>query len=257
MPPLLTGCCMGTDAAIVAGGYTGTVDATSGWAVPASTAEWTSLLAGSGLANPSLLWLCQEAAGNLADSIGSGTGAKGGAPTYQNAVSGWSRKAVICRNSAADIFDYGSWPAASSLVLAIVNFPASDSEATPNIVTFGGVFGAQVGCYLQTSSNPTKVRLFTHGDTGTNGTNNTTGVHPLIVQVNDTAGTAVVQTDLETVSASTAVDSYGDLFIGGNNVKSWNAGGQGYLYLAAWTGVGAEFSVGNRATLLSLIKNGH
>ena len=70
-----------------------TQDATSGKYIPQTAAEWTTLLAGSGIPNPSLLWRCQETSGTLADSIGSFTGTiPSGAPTYANAVPGWSSK---------------------------------------------------------------------------------------------------------------------------------------------------------------------
>ena len=71
-----------------------TRDATSGWYVPANATEWTALLAGTGIANPSNLWLSQQASGNLPDSIGSTPLVPFNGPSYQNTVAGWSRKAV-------------------------------------------------------------------------------------------------------------------------------------------------------------------
>src|SRR5262249_36976404 len=84
-------------------GPSATKDATSDRFVPQSAAEWTSLLSGSGIASPDLLWLCQESSGNLADSIGSYTGTTTGSPTYRNSVTGWSAKSVICRDGQSDL----------------------------------------------------------------------------------------------------------------------------------------------------------
>lgn len=82
-----------------------TRDATSMIYAPASAAEWTLFNAywvGQGLANfpniaPSIIWTCQDASGNLADTSGNGlTGTVTGAPiTYQQAVAGWSRVGIV------------------------------------------------------------------------------------------------------------------------------------------------------------------
>lgn len=58
--------------------------------LPGSAANFTSL----GLVVPDSLWLCQEASGNLADSIGAVPLTANAAPAYQQAVTGWAAKAV-------------------------------------------------------------------------------------------------------------------------------------------------------------------
>src|SRR5262245_47294003 len=77
-------------------------DATSNILVPANAAEWAQVLASAGISSggPSALWLFQEASGNPADSVGSFTLTASGTPTYQAAVSGWTRKAITFADAA-------------------------------------------------------------------------------------------------------------------------------------------------------------
>lgn len=72
------------------------VDTLGGKAVPANSTEWSALIAskGLGMSNPNSLWLAQEAAGNLSDSIGALTLTAANTPGYQTAVPGWSRLGV-------------------------------------------------------------------------------------------------------------------------------------------------------------------
>jgi len=76
-----------------------TRDATSGIYTPANATEWTTFMTAVGLSalgNPNSLYNCQEASGNLADSIGALALTAAGTPAqgYQQAVTGWSRKGV-------------------------------------------------------------------------------------------------------------------------------------------------------------------
>lgn len=89
-----------------------TRDATSNWFVPQTSTEWTNLLAGTGIPSPTNLWKCQEASGNLADSIGSATltAHNSGGMTYAQTISGWTRKAVQLAEGFAS-----NWQSASTL----------------------------------------------------------------------------------------------------------------------------------------------
>lgn len=240
-----------------------TRDATSGMYCPANAAEWTELLAGTGIANPALLWLCQEPTGTLADSIGTFNGeVTSGAPTYSNAVPGWSRKAVICRQGQSDLIRSsnagGAWPDASTLVFAWVNYPAGNTDGNPdNVVTIGHAYAQQVSVNLKTSTTPTRLRGATHGDFQVDGTVDTVGVHPTLLLGDKTNLLSVVQTDLETISsADVNTDPFDQIAIGGNNVNFWLASGAGSIYLAAWSGSAAELDATHRATLLNLLING-
>lgn len=87
-----------------------TRDATSLIYCPASAAEWTTTLAVAGIAtgNPSSLWLCQEPSGSLADAIGANPLTPAGAPTYQNANAGWTRKSVNITATTVQAFTLGA-----------------------------------------------------------------------------------------------------------------------------------------------------
>lgn len=74
-----------------------TADTLSKKVVPSNLAEWRSLLTYHAIDltyTPSYLHLCQEASGNLADSIGTLTLTAFGSPAYNQAVPGWSRLGV-------------------------------------------------------------------------------------------------------------------------------------------------------------------
>src|SRR6185312_9979983 len=102
-----------------------TRDATSGRWIPQSAAEFSSLYSGTSIANPSSLHLCQEASGNLADSIGSRPFVGSGG-TYRSAVTGWARKAVLLGQGTAEIFSLtGPNSGGSALMFAFIEFPSS------------------------------------------------------------------------------------------------------------------------------------
>lgn len=238
-----------------------TQDATSLWYRPATSGEWTSLLSGSGINNPYAWWLCQEASGTLADSGSHGCNLEvvSGAPTYSNTVSGWSSKAVICRVGGADLIRTasGTWPDASTLVLALLNFPSGHSDGNPNnVITIGPTYAAQVSLNCKASTTPTRIRMAYHGDTMVDGANDTTGFHPAIVQADKTNTLALVRTDLETISHSNTNDTYNQIALGGNSINFWLATGTGCMYMAAWTGTDAEMSGTTMGTLLGLMQNG-
>ena len=80
--------------------FAGAADGPQGWAVPSSAAGFTAL----GIPPPTSLWLCQEASGNLADSIGANTLTAFGTVGYQASVTGWTRKAVTIAPAGANGF---------------------------------------------------------------------------------------------------------------------------------------------------------
>jgi hypothetical protein len=70
-------------------------DATSNIYMPATVAQWNTLLGVAGTSGaPFAIGLCQEASGNLATVGGFTFTASGTGLTYQNAVAGWSALAV-------------------------------------------------------------------------------------------------------------------------------------------------------------------
>ena len=248
-----------------------TSDATSGKFIPQSAAEWTTLLAGSGISNPSALWLCQEASGNLADSIGAFTLTAGGtAAAYAQAVTGWSTKGVTLSkgNPSNFISNSGSLPAinaTSCMIFCWIKQPIVNAGLTEvSIISFAD------------PRNGTGMAAETNGGGATNalkcisGANTASGslglggffdgtVHPLIVQNDHTNSASNVQSDLETVTATFgSFSSTKRLTLGGDNTgtTTWRSSGATHLYMAMWTGSAAELDATHRTTLLSRMNTG-
>lgn len=237
-------------------------DATSGIRVPASATEWTHVMTIAGLAtgNPSALWLMQEASGDLADSIGAFTlvsnGHAGG--SYQQAVSGWTRTATTTTdNSTLDFACSDSGlpdiSTTSALFLAYVNLPASFGATERSIVTLGGAYGSQIAGESAPSSNPAKVALAQNGVTSQAAATATTGVHPLVVQVNVTAGVPYVFTDADKITNTLGAHVGKGSVIGGNNASTWAAPSAGFLYGVEFFGAAAEMSNAQIKTLLTTL----
>ncbi len=152
-----------------------TRDSTSGIYCPANAAEWTIVMAAAGIASggPSLLWGCQEASGNLADSIGTFTGTVSGTPvTYQQAVTGWTRKGIAGANSGTGKISNNDAglpdPAVTSMLsigyVTVTAVPGAvnvlvglvgTSNATGNVITPGPVSRAWSGPNASTAGgNP-------------------------------------------------------------------------------------------------------
>lgn len=238
--------------------YTGAVDATSGWAVPASADDWTSLLLGTGIGNPTSLWLLQEAAGNLADSIASNTLTAAGL-TYQRAVTGWTRKGVGSTsdggaptglNNAGAIGDLAT---NSHLMLGIVKVFAAPA-ATRDIFGFGGSItyrGAQftaAGAYKATPNDGSA--------TATGAADAGATVRPVVLRVNRAAGTWGIITDQESVTPSpyTAPPAGGSaIFLGAAVTATPN---YAVLYLTCWRGAAAEMTDVQVTELIRRIKSG-
>jgi hypothetical protein len=108
-----------------------TKDATSGILTPANRAEWDQVMVYAGISSggPSFVYQMQEASGNLLDSIGGATLTVAGAPSYRQAVAGWSRLAftfadggaTIASRSTAPIMDTGT----TSQLILLYGFAAS------------------------------------------------------------------------------------------------------------------------------------
>lgn len=81
-----------------------TVDAASGRAFPADDTEEAAFVAASPSAGPAatLIYTCQEASGNLTEAGGGPALTASGAPTYQEAVAGYTRTALGIPDGAAN-----------------------------------------------------------------------------------------------------------------------------------------------------------
>lgn len=235
-------------------GVTVSQDATSSKYVPASSAEWSRLLADAGISNggPSSLWLCQESSGNLADSIGSVTLTAAGSPGYQQAVTGWSRKAVtIANGTTTDKFAAaaGAGPnvaAESVLWLFYLSIPAS-----PAALRHAAAAAAYpTGRSFAVSSTGKIVSYLRNQNVNSLQTHTAVGVFPLVLQYDRTNGTAITFSHLEKIThsyVSTAVDGAK----GVGSLDGTAAVGLSVVYMAAFKGVAAELSTTQVKTLLT------
>lgn len=82
-----------------------TQDASSLRYVPANVTEFIELLTGSGVNQPSSIWLCNETSGSLADSGTAGrTVTVAGSPTYATTATGWSRPGIKPADGSATAY---------------------------------------------------------------------------------------------------------------------------------------------------------
>ena len=242
-----------------------TQDATSHWYTPASSSEWTTLLAGTGIPNPTDLWLLQGSAAPFADSIGSAALSISGTVSTQQSVSGWSRKAVtLAAGSTAFLYNDtapnglgnpGSG-ATSTLVLA-------DITAQPSADALVALTGDSNGLYAIATPSGTntlpKAAVY-DGGTVTSATGADaigSGVRPWVLRTDGGLTPTFDKLDdgLETVSVTpTRSVSANSFFILGGAVQPSPA--IGYLYVTQWATTG--LSDLQSSTLIHLMENvGH
>jgi len=233
-----------------------TRDATSSVYVPASAAEWTVTMAVAGIAtgNPAALWLCQEASGNLADSIGANTLTVAGASyAYRQATTGWTRLAITVpdassNHNAQNNATVPDVQTTSVLLYGIVTMPAAAPAANRRLAHLDGTTGAIV----QFSTTP-RLQCVTGGAGGStvSGTANpVNATRPIIACVNRTANTAKVYSDQEKIAGTQG--TYSGVSIGWGS-SSGTTPAMGLLYSAMWTGSAAEMSDAQIKTLLQTL----
>lgn len=214
---------IGTDPLVpTSSGYAGVSrDATSGIYVPASSTEWTTFIAAAGLSIsvPDSLWLCQEASGNLADSIGALSLTAGGTPGYQASVTGWTRKAVTSADGSTSAFlraaASGPNPSTtSSLWVWLVEYASTPAA---NRVVFGLATTSTAECYASIlSTNVPRIRVAgvnTNGAAAASGA----GVKPWAIILDRAGSRANLYTPNEAVTGTysgaltDSAKGYGDL----------------------------------------------
>lgn len=236
-----------------------TRDATSLIYVPASAGEWSSTMAvaGIGSGNPASTWLCQEASGNLADSIGANTLTVAGASwAYRQAVTGWTRLALTVPDASANhnAQNNATVPdvqTTSVLLYGIVSMPAAAPAANRRIAHLDGTSAA----IIQLNTTP-RLQCVTGGAGGsvvTGTANPVNAVRPLIACVNRTANTAKVYSDQEKITGTQG--TYSGVSIGWGS-SSGTSPAMGLLYGAMWTGSAAELTDAQIKTLLQTLNWG-
>jgi hypothetical protein len=219
-----------------------TRDGTSGIYVPANAAEWSTLIAAKSLSisAPNSLWLSQEASGNLSDSIGSLAMTAGSTPSYQQAVTGWSRKAVSLADGTGQQFTAGvgvgpNPTTTSQLWLGIIAMPSTPVSTR----AFWGINTNSVStlaCRVNHNVTTGKLALQVAGVTVNSATSHSNGVHVIAVKYDRTNAAAVLYTDL-----NKTVGTYNSGVI--DQIKGFGSaasGAEGMLYGAMWSGAAAE-----------------
>lgn len=218
-----------------------TRDATSGIYLPANAAEWAQTLAvaGIGSGGPSHLWLEQEAAGNLADSVGvDSLVATGTAATYQSAVAGWTTKGILLADAATTSFtsvaaDLPDTSVTSALLLAYVAFGAAPAISREVLLLTSTATGAELR-----ANNTPRIQVVGGGSAlGANSYIN--AVRPCVLKLDRAANAVLAYTDQEKISTTITNTSGKRTGIGSQAVL---CGPQTHMYLAQFVGAAAEMT---------------
>lgn len=218
---------------------------------PSNADQWTTTMSQAALTtgNPTSTWLCQEASGNLADSIGSFTLTANATPLYRQAVAGWSRLAVGTDDGAGNegfmSTDAGlPDPATTSyLILAYVALLAVPA-ANRGVMIFANVPVIE-------ARYTTTPRYMIVNSTGTAGTSNPgSAVRPVVIRSNQTADTNLLATDQEKITELWSSPAGRRVALGGFDAAAPSAL---YLYAAMFTGAAAELTDAQLKTLLQTL----
>jgi hypothetical protein len=230
-----------------------TRDATSGIYRPSNATEWTTTLAVAGLGggNPTGLWLCQDASGDLADAIGSNPLVVSGAPAYRQSNTGWTTKS----------FNITATTVQAAILAAGVFNPAADSIAWLGYCCLTGTPGGNRNV-LTLTNNATGIRVdhtvanklqMTCGaNTATSANTYTTStIFPIAIVYNRTATSCKLYTELEELTVTYASVGDGNKGIGavqstGDSTAHWNM-------LTAFSSTAAELSTANMRSLLQTL----
>ncbi len=236
-----------------------TRDATSGWYVPASSSEWSTLLTGSGIANPTNAWGCQDTSGSLTSISGLGSvslTAHGAGGSYNQSVSGWSRKAVKLADGGTSYWQSASSicnPATTSCtVLGLIGMTATPA-AERDIITAGDGNGMR-GTVHDVTGPPARIWAAERWNTShTINVTNITNVKSWIMTTDHTSYTNLTMDGVSvgTPTWATGTSANGNLTIG---AVSLDSAGSEYLYLAEWNGT--ALTTAEEATLHQRIANG-
>ncbi len=229
-------------------------DATSGKYVPANASEWTELLAGSGIPNPADLYLFQEASGNPADSIGAKALTASGTLSYQQTVTGWTRKSIrTTRSTAGRMLNtaYGNVNANSFTVLLTAMIDTDSVGVIRTIVRLGTTYDDDAT--LETNTTP-RLQVGEGDGTRSAGTTDPTdAVHNFYLRVDDSANTVDGFLNTTKIVGGTQACNGAELCYGGDNVNTWFPGNTDHLYSAVWTSALTDAQI---STLNGLLTTG-
>lgn len=218
-----------------------TRDATSLIYCPANATEWTTTLSVAGLAggNPLGLWNCQDASGNLADSIGSQALTVTGVFTYQAAAAGWTRKVITIAggtNKAIAPAGYADASATSVAWLAYL-FMTVTPGGNRNVMVLSDSVANGIRIDHVATAKLTGVDVANTGTTVSNYTG--TALFPLLMVFDRTHSTCTFYTALE-AKTITFNGTITDGTKGIGAVVATADASANFGYLAAFTGGAAE-----------------
>lgn len=255
--PNITGVVTGVDVGVNTGVNTGSAapladtDATSGKYVPSTAAQFTAL----GLSAPVSIHLCQEASGNLADSVGSYTLVPTNAPTYQQAVAGWTRLAVGFTQVSNQRFGAGAGvgpnPGTTSTLMLV--YAAVVGAQGGNREIFGpNITGSNFAKVQVTTTPRLRTNIVTGGLTTGASDPTATGLQPMLLKVDRTAGAVVLYTGQEKITGV-----YNAAIAESTSKGFGSSGGTSFggliAYSAVWSGASAEVSDAAAKSLLQAL----
>lgn len=226
-----------------------TKDGSSNIYCPANASEWTTAMAAAGLAtgNPSSVWNCQEASGNLTDAIGSIALTVTGSPTFQQAISGWARKGITYPlSTTARHTNSTTAPSAGSTSLLMLLYalpPSADVGLTRSLCQVGTT--AELRC---NTSSPTRMTVVNGATTAGAGAFLGTSVRPILLRYNRTATTVTGFSDIEKIVGTYAAATGPIVGFPSNGAQSM---GFSALYAALFDGAAAELTDAQVKTLLT------
>ncbi len=223
-------------------------DATSGKYVPSTAGQFTAL----GITAPNHLWLCQEASGNLSDTIGAVTLTANGTPLYQQTVTGWTRKGVGFNEAANQRFGAAAalGPNVGTTSVLWLGYARVASTPTGNRTILGPNISGTNACKLEVTTAPYP-RANINGGVSLGSTSVSTSVQPFAILLDRTNSRAAVYTSQEKVAGTySALVADGMKGLGAAGGSSWT--GQ-CVWMAAWAGASAEISDAQVKTLLQTL----
>lgn len=234
-----------------------TRDAASGKYFPASAAEWDIVLSVAGVSSggPSALWLCQEASGNLADTIGAFTLTAGGAAaTYQQAITGYTRKGIALADGATSAFTSSSLSlpsllTQSQLVLAVIRLPVAIPGTGRAFVSVGST-GTRLSAQVLATTGKYRAQSAANAADGAASICDGT-VHPVVIRHNRTASEADGYTDVEKLQPTFGATTAGQEIKLGNSLLFASA--SAYLYACSFHLGSAELSDAQVKAILQVL----
>ncbi len=228
-----------------------TRDATSNVYMPATLGEWATARSAAGLSVGAVtsIWRLQDTSAGAVDVTGTNNLTAYGTVSYQNAVTGWSAKAIGMADGAAGA-EIASTAASlpdltttSALVLTYIALPSAPA-ASRTIMGLGAVS-------YQTRVSTTPAFTFYAGANSAAGASNlSTSVRPHVLRHNITASTAMYCTDQEKVAPALVAATGKRIDLGGFDLAAPTVR---YVYAAMFTGTAAELSDANVKSLLQVL----